>query len=193
MAGRKRKFPINYVVENLVNTDDNDDDVDLNEAREQLGTLQDELGTISSDQDDQMMMTDDHEAHGGHGDNNVDSDLNDNGNDLEENIQQESADEEVHHQSDDDHDDNIRSSIESDVDGDVGDDQEDVQGPLDEGVRDRVHPLYQDESDGHNEFDEVIEEVQGRMTLFTFQFLFFFKYFLTFILNANTLKLLQQD
>lgn len=74
MAGRKRKYPTNYTVPDLENLDD--DIVDLNEAREQRGSLQGNLGA-NADHGDQM-MTGNHEAHGEHGDNadmdNIDDD-----------------------------------------------------------------------------------------------------------------------
>ena len=71
-AGRKRKYPVNFVIPQVPSTSDEEEDVELNEAREQRdGPQQQEVGLQAVDEncDNQIGSPDHHDTHEDHGDN----------------------------------------------------------------------------------------------------------------------------
>ena len=71
MAGRKRKFPTEYVVPRNYSSEDNEDGVEHYEAREQHDSPQEGLGNTLESQDPGL---DHHEARGDHRDNTAEGD-----------------------------------------------------------------------------------------------------------------------
>lgn len=74
MAGRKRKFPANYIVPYPPQPEDEDEEeiADLSEAREQHDSLQERHNDSPEVRSEDPTLSDHHEAHGEHGVSNED-------------------------------------------------------------------------------------------------------------------------